>query len=177
MVLIATFVLFFPRRNPNPSCLHTKAIMKLRIFFVALLLSSIAPARSQCTFCLSFCKQPPFPGNIFSSDVILSVKAKVLSNSTTVCTGVCDGKGVALGNRKTVYEILVKRILKGTAPSSNIIKVAGIFTFASALPGRRGINMDVGKIYFINLLAPLNLPGINQFKYIDRCDHPFLWPF
>lgn len=144
--------------------------------FLGLFLTVLHGAAAQCTFCLPFCMQPSFPGNYCSDTVILSIKAKVRSNSTTVCTSVCDGKGIALGNLKTVYRVRVKRVFKGTPPVSKTLSIAGIFGFPnSGDPGRRGVRMDVGKVYFINLLVPRSNPAISTFPYVDRCDLPDLW--
>lgn len=144
-------------------------MLRSLVGFLALVLPLCS---AKCVFCLPECKQPPFPGNICDPSVVLSVKAIVLSNSTTICTGVCDGKGIALGNLKTIYRILVLQVFKGKGTFGSTLSVAGIRTFSTD-PLRKGVNMDVRKIYLINLLAPMPAP-IDKFMYIDRCDHPRL---
>lgn len=68
----------------------------------------------------------------------------------------------------------MQRVFKGAPPAKKVISVAGIRSF-SKVNGRMGVNMEVGKSYFINLLAPRMDPGISAFPYVDRCDHPDLW--
>ena len=144
---------------------------------VLALISVLSIAAGQCAFCLPACTQPPFPGDLCGSSVVVSLKARIISNSSTVCTNVCDGKGIALGNLKTVYVLMVEKIFKNPAGLiiGSRLSVAGTTGLFTSDPKRLGVRMEVGKTYFINLKSPMNLPGISHLLYVDRCDHPDLY--
>lgn len=125
-------------------------------------IESIEARVDECTFCLPSCTQPPFGAKLRSSYTV-SMRSVVLTNDTTRCASVCDGKGIALGNLFTAYDVSVERMyyaadiatsLRDAVDESNnkwrgtVLQVFGVRTFETD-PMRTGVQMDIGRRYWI----------------------------